>query len=136
LALSRSALFGTRLGLFLAGLAFLSQALALPMHRMAGPADVAEIASELKASFGDAAVLCTQADRDDPGAPLPVGHCDDHCPLCQAGAGALATILPDVSHTAVRENKMAEAIPPPTESGVFAPRRISQAQPRAPPAEV
>ena len=80
-------------------LSFVFQILAIPYHQalvasaMAAP-DAAQIAAELKATFGDAAALCVQT--DDEGAPAaPAGDCGDHCPLCQFAAQATALIAPD-----------------------------------------
>jgi hypothetical protein len=66
------------------------QALSAPL--VASP-DTAAISAELKATFGDAATLCVQA--DDKGAPqAPFGCCDDHCPFCRFAAQAAALIAP------------------------------------------
>jgi hypothetical protein len=79
----------------LAILALLSQMLAPPAHRMARP-DVADIASELKAAFGNIAVLCVQAE-DGGNAPAPARDCDDSCPLCQFHSLAHTLIPPTLA---------------------------------------
>ena len=79
-------------------LSFLFQLVAVPYHQAlvasaAAAPDAAEVAAELKATFGDAAALCVQSeDHGGPGAPA--GDCDDHCPLCQFAAQAAALIAP------------------------------------------
>jgi len=77
----------------LAILALLAQMLAAPLHQMAAHAEIAGVASELKAVFGDAAVLCINVE-DGGDAPAPARDCDDSCPLCQFHSGAHALILP------------------------------------------
>jgi hypothetical protein len=84
---------------FVALAALLFQLLVLPYHQaLSAPAptatDIAAVASELKATFGDAAALCVQSDGKD-GSGAPMGDCDDHCPLCQFAAQAAALITPD-----------------------------------------
>lgn len=125
-----------RLAAFLAAMALLSQLLATPLHRMAASTDVGRIASEFKAVFGDAAALCVQADGDErPGAPDPQRHCDVHCPLCQAGAGALALLVPPSAPALTRLDPRPEALRPPPDVAPAKPNRTVFAQPRAPPVE-
>ncbi len=82
----------------LAALSLIIELFAVPYHQalsapVASP-DTAAIAAELKATFGDAAALCVQA--DDKGAPhSPAGCCDDQCPFCRFAAQAAALIAPD-----------------------------------------
>jgi hypothetical protein len=84
-----------------AAVALLVQLAVVPYHQalsapLAAPAavDIAAIAAELRATFGDAAALCIQTDGK--GAPLaPAGDCDDHCPLCQFSTQSAALIAPD-----------------------------------------
>ena len=94
--------FRARAAAVVAALALVFQLLVLPYHQalstpVAGPAavDVASIGAELKATFGEAASLCIQA--DDKGAPIaPAGDCADRCPLCQFAAQAVALVAPDL----------------------------------------
>ncbi len=80
-------------------LTLLLQLFAVPYHQalsapLAASPDTAAIAAELKATFGDAATLCVQA--EDKSAPhAPGGCCDDHCPFCRFAAQAAALIAPD-----------------------------------------
>jgi hypothetical protein len=75
------------------------QLIAVPYHQaLAAPgmaeSETAQIAAELKATFGDAAALCVEV--EDKGAPFPpAGHCDDQCPLCRFAAQAAALVEPD-----------------------------------------
>jgi hypothetical protein len=85
-----------------AALALLFQLVAIPYHQARSspiapqPAsDIASVAADLHATFGDAAALCVQSDGK--GAPdAPAGDCDDHCPLCQFAAQAAALVAPDL----------------------------------------
>jgi hypothetical protein len=77
----------SRLATLVAALALFGQLLALPYHRPPAETDLSAIAASLKATFGDNAILCVQADEGSPGAPeRRQGHCDDGCPLCQFAA--------------------------------------------------
>jgi hypothetical protein len=80
-----------RAGLFLALWALFAQALTLAVPPMAASSDARHAALELGALFGPGVVICSQA--DEPNAPTPV-NCDNHCPICQANAGALAFLTP------------------------------------------
>ncbi len=88
--------FRSPLASIVGALALLFQLVAVPYHQaLSAPAgaDVASVAAELKATFGEAATLCVQSDGK--GAPAaPAGDCDDHCPLCQFGAQAATLIAP------------------------------------------
>jgi hypothetical protein len=125
------------LALWLALLALLSPLLATAPVGFTASTDVAEIASELKAAFGDAAVLCAHAD-DAAGGGAPEhhrGHCDDCCPLCRAGAGVLALWVPPPDPPALRVERRPEPIEPTSD---FVPReryRTAYARARAPPLE-
>jgi hypothetical protein len=85
-----------------AALALLFQLVAVPHHQAlsvpiapSAAADVAAVAAELKATFGDAAALCVQFDGK--GSPdAPAGDCDDHCPLCRFAAQAAVLLAPDL----------------------------------------
>jgi hypothetical protein len=79
-------------------LSLILQLFAVPYHQaLSAPVvspDTAAVSAELKATFGDAAALCVQA--DDKGAPhSPGGCCDDQCPFCRFAAQAAALIAPD-----------------------------------------
>jgi len=120
----------------LATLALIGQLLAQAPHRMAAP-DVAGIAAELKAAFGEIAVLCIQA--DDPSSPRapadPSGHCDDCCPLCQFSAAAHAVVLPTLLGASSRIVVASVALAPAPDFVRRKPARTAFAQPRAPPFE-
>ena len=93
--------FRSQLTAIVATLAVLFQLAVVPYHQalsapIAAPAsvDVAAVAAELKATFGEAAALCVETDRK--GGPLaPAGDCDGHCPLCQFAAQSVALIAPN-----------------------------------------
>jgi hypothetical protein len=94
------AAFRSPLTALVAALALLFQLAVVPYHQalsapIAAPAvDVAGVAAELKATFGEAAALCVESDGK--GGPLaPAGDCEDHCPLCQFAAQGGALIAPD-----------------------------------------
>ena len=100
--------FRSPLTALVAALALLVQIIVLPYHQAqsapmgaSAAVDVAAVAAELRATFGDAAALCAQA--DDKGAPTaPAGDCDDHCPLCQLAAQAATLVAPDLPALPVR----------------------------------
>ena len=121
----------------LATLALIVQMLAPASHRMAAPGDVAGVAAELHATFGDVAVLCVQADgAKSPLTPAsPPGPCDDCCPLCQMSAGAHALMLPTVPGVPTRIVTAAETLAPAPDFFGLKPARTAFAQPRAPPFE-
>jgi hypothetical protein len=117
--------------LWLAIFALVGQIFASPLHKMAAPA---EIASGLTALFGDTAILCLHDD----GGPSPGGHerpCDECCPLCQIGAGALALLVPTPSLPPVRVDVVAESLAPPADEPVRKPSANPLARARAPPFE-
>ena len=103
---------------------------------MAAP-DVAGVAAQLKAAFGEVAVLCVQAEDDkSPGAPADrSGHCDDCCPLCQFCAGAHAFVLPTLLGAPTRIAAASETLAPAPDLVRLKPVRTAFAQPRAPPIE-
>jgi hypothetical protein len=77
----------SRLATLAAAIALFGQLLALPYHRPQAESDLSAVAASLKATFGENAILCVQADDAAPGAPeRRQGHCDDGCPLCQFAA--------------------------------------------------
>ena len=81
-------------------LSLILQLFAVPYHQalsapLVVPDDTAAIAAELRATFGDAATLCVQADEKS--APqAPGGCCDDQCPFCRFAAQAAALLAPDL----------------------------------------
>jgi hypothetical protein len=77
-----------RFAVLVAALALFGQLLALPYHHPQGQTDRAEVVALLKATFGDAAVLCvTTGDDAAHGAPEHRhNHGDGGCPLCQFAA--------------------------------------------------
>jgi hypothetical protein len=121
----------------LATLALVAQMLAPTQHRMVAPGDVAGVAAELHATFGDVAVLCIQA--EDGKSPLkpgsPPGPCDDCCPLCQMSAGAHALMLPTLLRVPTRIVTASETLAPAPDFVGLRPARTAFAQPRAPPFE-
>ena len=128
----------------LATLAIIAQLLAPASHRMVAPGahrmvapGAAEIAGELKAAFGDVAVLCIQADdADSSRAPADrSGHCDDCCPLCQLSVGAHALVLPTLLGAPTRIAAASETLAPAPDFVRLKPVRTAFAQPRAPPFE-
>ena len=106
--------------------------LSLPAHSPARLSLSAQVAGELKATFGDAAVLCVQDDEaQNPGTPAP--HAHDNCPLCQFQAHALGLQVPDL---AVLPHEFAPSGDTPIASTELAPqpsRWPSTSQPRGPP---
>jgi len=83
-----------RLATLLAAIAVFAQLAALPFHHLSATRDLSAVAAELKATFGETAVLCAQA--DDPSSSTPQRHhggCDVGCPLCQF-ASHLALLEP------------------------------------------
>jgi hypothetical protein len=124
----------SRLATLLAAFAVFAQLVALPYHhRPSAPNDLAAVAAELKATFGPAAVLCTQS--DDPSSPAPErrqSDCDAGCPLCQFASHA---ILLEAPPPALPERLAIVDGQPPTRGDFVQPRAraIRFAQPRAPP---
>jgi len=123
-----------RLATLLAAFAVFAQLAALPYHhRSSARNDLAAVAAELKATFGPAAVLCTQS--EDPSSPAPErrqGDCDASCPLCQFASHA---VLLDAPPPAMPERLAIAGGPPPPHDHFLRPRAsaIRFAQPRAPP---
>jgi hypothetical protein len=118
-------------------LALISQWFAPALHAMETSRDPAGVAAELRATFGDVAVLCVQA--EDTKTPLgpsdPRGHCDECCPLCQALSAAHALVPPAPIGSPERIEGHAEIIAIVSARGPPRHREISPAQPRAPPFE-
>jgi hypothetical protein len=127
---------GAPLAVGLATLAIIAQLLAPASHRMAAP-NVAAIAAELKATFGEVAVLCVQAEDDkSPRTPTdPARHCDDCCPLCRLSAGAHALVLPTFLGAPTRIAAASETLAPAPVFVRLKPVRTAFARPRAPPLE-
>ena len=121
-------------------LSLLIQLFAVPYHQalsapLVAASDTAAISAELKATFGDAATLCVQADGK--GAPqVPGGCCDDHCPFCRFAAQAAALIAPDAPalHAPVRVG--CETIGSASTPGAVPAPPISRNRARAPPLPV
>jgi hypothetical protein len=130
----------SRLAVLIATFALFGQLLALPYHHPQGSADQREAAQReavvfLKATFGDAAVLCVTVDDDQSSTPEPRHHHGDgDCPLCQFGA---QTVLFTAPAPALPERVEVAATPLAVlveiSLQVSKPRGI--AQPRAPPFE-
>ena len=119
--------------MLLAALAVFAQLVALPYHHPSARHDLAAAAAELKATFGAAAVLCTQS--DDPSSPArdhQRGGCDAGCPLCQFASHA---VLLEAPPPALPERLAIADGPPPARGDFLLPRAsaIQFAQPRAPP---
>jgi hypothetical protein len=118
-------------------LSLLVQLFAIPYHQalsapLADSDDTAAIAAELKATFGDAAALCVEA--DDKGAPhAPGGCCDDDCPFCRFAAQTAALIAPDppALHEPIRAGCKTIGIAPAPGAVPAPPTKQSRA--RAPP---
>ena len=118
--------------MLLAALAVFAQLIALPYHHPSAQHDLASVAAELKATFGPAAVLCTQS--DDPSSPTPEhqqGGCDAGCPLCQFASHA---VLLEAPPPALPERLAIIDGPPPTHGDFLRPRAsaIRFAQPTRP----
>lgn len=124
----------SRLATLLAALAVFVQLAALPYHRPQERQDLSVVAAELKATFGPAAVLCTQG--DDGSSPATregqSGGCDASCPLCQFASQAALLEAPPPT---LPERLAIVDGPPPTRADFLRPRpgAIRFAQPRAPP---
>ncbi len=126
-----------RLAVLLAAFALFAQLLALPYHRAGAQPDLTSVAATLKATFGQSAVLCAQAD-DETSSTSPErrqGHCDDGCPLCQFAAQAALLVSPTPSLPA-RFDIAAAPLTARADFGWARPSPIRFAQPRAPPREV
>lgn len=124
----------SRVATLLAALAVFAQLLALPYHHPAAQHDLAAVAAELKATFGPAAILCTQSDdSSSPTHERQRGGCDAGCPLCQFASHA---VLFEAPPPALPERLAIADGPPPARGHFLQPRAsaIRFAQPRAPPA--
>ena len=122
-----------RLATLLAALAVFAQLVALPYHHPPARHDLSIVAAELKATFGPAAVLCTQGDDgSSPAHDHQPGGCDAGCPLCQFASHAALLEAPP---PALPERLAIVDGPPPTRADFLRPRAraIRFAQPRAPP---
>jgi hypothetical protein len=122
---------------FLATLALVTQLLAPASHRTVASADIAGVAAELHAAFGDVVALCTHvSDDQSPNTPThPSGPCDDCCPLCQSGAASHAFVLPALLGAPSRIEAVSETLGPAPDFVRLKPSRTAFAQPRAPPFE-
>ena len=123
-----------RLAVLLAAVAVFAHLVALPYHHPQERHDLSVVAAELKATFGPAAVLCTQGDDGSSPAThdrLPGGG-DAGCPLCQF---ASQTALLEAPPPALPE-RLAIVDGPLLARGDFLGPRASAirfAQPRGPP---
>ena len=107
------------------------QALSQPIAA-ASATDVAAVAAELHATFGEAAALCVEIDGR--GAPLaPAGDCDDHCPLCHFAAQAGALVAPDVPALPTRLDEARVTLGAAPEAGAVLAFPTNQNRARAPP---
>jgi hypothetical protein len=127
--------------LLLAMLALFGQWLATPLHDMsdaAGIRQTSQIVAELKTVFGDAAVLCTEAEPDsgNPSPRDPAHPCDDHCPLCQLHASAMALWVPDEAPAPRRFDVAAEPVRHSYARLPVHAWRVAFARARAPPFEI
>jgi hypothetical protein len=122
-----------RLATLLAALAVFAQLVALPYHRPSAQGDLSIVAAELRATFGKAAVLCTQGDDGSSPATHEPGGCDAGCPLCQFASQAALLEAPP---PALPERLAIADGAPPARPDFLRPRAraIRFAQPRAPPA--
>jgi hypothetical protein len=128
----------------IAALALLVQLVAIPYHQALSaplppsastPSDLAAIAADLKATFGDAAALCVQS--GDNGRPdAPSGDCDDHCPLCRFSAQAAALVALDLPALPERLDAARRMLGAAPEAGALPFRPASRHRARAPPLAV
>jgi hypothetical protein len=135
------ATFRSPLTAVVAALALLFQLAAVPYHQTrSGPLarsasalhDIAAVAANLKATFGDAAALCVQI--DDKGGPLaPAGDCDDHCPLCAFAAQAAALAAPDLPALPERIDAACRTLGAALETGAVPACTTRQNRARGPP---
>ena len=116
----------------LAIFALIAQMLATPFHRMPAHADIVTVSANLKALFGDGAILCVQAE-DGKNTPAPTRDCDDSCPLCQFHSVAHALVLPTLAGLPTRIDAGAQALALAPAPVSLKPRAGAFAQPRAPP---
>jgi hypothetical protein len=127
-----------RIAVLLAAFALVAQLTALPYHHPQSQSDVSSVAATLKATFGDAAVLCVQADGDS-SSNTPErhhqGHCDDGCPLCQFAAQTVLFVAVGPTLPA-RVGVPAAPLMPLADFGGTRTRPTGFAQARAPPIEV
>ncbi|MBV9289236.1 MAG: hypothetical protein JO288_15705 [Hyphomicrobiales bacterium] len=104
---SASALIG-----IVAALALMVQLLAVPYHQARAAdgyaPDVGRISAALRATFGDAAVLCTESEGK--GAPTPSGCCDDQCLLCRSASQAFYLVAPDGPGLPVRQETIVRTL--------------------------
>ena len=136
------AAFRSPLTAFVVALSLVVQLIAMPYQQaLAGPispgADMAAIAADLKAAFGEAAGFCAHV--DDKGAPTPHGpcnHCDDFCPLCRLVQGAAAFIPPDAPALPAPLSGARHAIGSAPEFGAYTAGPAQHNQARAPPLDV
>ena len=129
---------GARLAVVLAFLALFTQWLAPTAHSFAAPAAPETVFADLRSTFGDAAILCTQIQDDgSPSGPADSHrHGDECCPLCQLHLGAQLLIAPSAAVLPARFATRVDAVVPRPSFIAIANLGSSSAQPRAPPFEV
>jgi hypothetical protein len=124
----------SRFATLLAALAVFAQLAALSYLRPPAQGDLSIVAAELRATFGKAAVLCTQGDDGSSPATHQSGGCDAGCPLCQFASHA---VLLEAPPPALPERLAIVDGPPLAPSDFVRPlaRTLRFAQPRAPPSD-
>ena len=122
-----------RLASLLAAIAVFVQLAALPYHHLQTTRDLSAVAAELKATFGETAVLCAQAGESSSSTPQRHhGGCDVGCPLCQF-ASQLALLEPPPAALPERLAIVDRAAPARIDFERPTARPMRLAQPRAPP---
>jgi hypothetical protein len=137
---ARPASFRSPLTALAVALSLIIQLVAIPYHQaLSAPifafSDTSAIAAELKATFGDAAALCVQAEgKGVPGAPG--GCCDDQCPFCRFSAQTAALIAPDAPALPARLDAASRDLGAVPEPGAVPALPTSRNRARAPPLAV
>jgi hypothetical protein len=126
----------SRLATFVAALALFGQLLALPYHRPQTASDLSAVAASLKATFGDNAILCVQADEGSPSAPeRRHSHGDEGCPLCQFAAQMVLFAAP-IPAAPERLDVAVASLTARADFTPAGPAHIGLPPPRGPPLEV
>lgn len=131
-------MFAPRGGLFvaLALFALFAQVLGPISRANASPSSPAEVASELRAAFGDVVQICVHVDDGASNPAHPKGACDDGCPLCGSGAAPAVIAPTDASALPARLEAATRAARPAQTRLTPASARASPALPRGPPSRV